>query len=66
MIARIITAFERFKSNRYQLAPEPLIQSYLSQLFTLGEDAIYAESLARESREDLASLKAKLEKAGKI
>lgn len=66
MIARIVTQFERFKQNRYQLAPEPLMQSYLQQLYILDEEALYAESLARESRDELAALKAKLEKAGKL
>jgi len=62
MIAEIILRIDELKKHRYQLLPVEVIQDYLKNLFVLGEEEIFEESLKREGKEENKKFKAKLGK----
>jgi hypothetical protein len=60
MVAKVVVAFEQLKLQRYQLAAQLLLQHFLRKPYFLDEDALFALSLTRESREDNTALKERL------
>jgi len=62
MSSTSLVELNNFSTNRFSLYPISEVQEILLNLIVLDEDAIYEESLARETKDMVAKLKAKKKK----